>query len=157
MLKTLIIFLSLTTFQNLAIGAGGEGGGGTAGGNGGGGGSGGSKLAKRSVASIDPIEQSEADIVDSFASDCLKTLSSIYKLNSKEKDYRAKLDNEIIEKISLKRKDRSIANVNTIYYPECYAYAKETKNEIIKSLLGKGQSIPKNDMEEISPSSTMPK
>lgn len=135
-MKTSIIFLTVLILQNFALG-GGEGGGGSAGGNGGAGGSGGGqKRAMRAPASIED-DKSINESADTFGSVCLQTLKSSFKINLNDKDYMAKLDNEIILGISSKKKGRDIASVDSVQYPECYAYAKETNNEKIKSLLVK--------------------
>lgn len=132
-MKNFIFLLSLLIFQNLAFG-GGEGGSGTAGGNGGDG-----KRVKRAIASV-PDDQSIKEDVDNFGKECLTTLGSSSKLNPQDKEYRSKLDVEIQQLIDSKKKGRSIASIDSIRYPECYAYANETNNEVIKSLLSKKKS-----------------
>lgn len=155
----LALMLSL---QAIAFGDGGVGGGGSAGGGGGstgggGGGSGGSRFATRSIANVAVDEQIVKESIDSFATVCLQTLDSVYKISANEKDYRLKLNDEIVKSIRVKKNDRAVASVDTIHYPECYAYAKETDNEIIKSLLRRTPVIPTNENEEISPSSSIAK
>lgn len=154
-MKKMIMLALMLSLQAIAFGDGGEGGGGSAGGNGGG--SGGSKFATRSIANVAVDEQIVKESIDSFATVCLQTLDSVYKFSANEKDYRLKLNDEIVKSIRAKKNDRTVASVDTIHYPECYAYAKETDNEIIKSLLRRTPEILTNENEEISPPSSIAK
>lgn len=143
-MKTTLLILSLALVQNLAFG-GGETGGGTAGGNGGG-----AKITiTRSIASVAEEDLTVTESVDNFGKECLQTLGLSFKKASEEKDYRLRLDKEIETALVAKKNGRSIASVDSIHYPECFAYAKETSNDKLKSLLIKKKV---ESVEPISPS-----
>lgn len=97
-----------------------------------------------------------------FANGCLKTVSSNMTVSSSDKTFIKKASDEIIKKLKEKTsavvsKDnklgRSIASVDSIQYPECFAFADETNNREILNQLG--HKAPSTSVsQEIEPASS---
>ncbi len=125
-MKLALVFTAMILISSSAFG-GGEGG--SAGGNGS------SPKKSRSIASVEDEESEFRQSTDNYAKDCLHKLHSNFKVDIEDKDYRAKIDNEIKNSLNEKMKNPS-EQVNSVQYPDCYAYAMDTENESIKALLG---------------------
>jgi hypothetical protein len=148
-MKSTLILISLLVLQNLAFG-GGEGGGGTGGGNGGTGGSGGSTKMMRAPASVDTDDEAfNLETIKNYGNNCLETLNSKYIATTiKDKDFITKLNSEIeLALVAVQMK----TSVDSIHYPECYAFALETQNAKLKLLLQKKKTAKVQSPAQIEP------
>lgn len=91
----------------------------------------GNKLLNRSPAAVEV----EIESLEGFANDCLETLGSNLKVNFKDRNYREKLDPEIKSLLEKKKSGPKKTKVDSIHFPECYAYANEVSSKEIKLLL----------------------
>jgi hypothetical protein len=135
-MKHLISTIILSMLFSLAH-AGGEGVGGTGGGNGGSG-----NTMTRLPASNSEMDEVVSNEIDAYGSSCLKTLKSTLTLSKSDSDFRKRLNEEIFSKLNERKKNN--LKLDTVNFPECFAYARETNNEELKSLLVK-KRIPASD------------
>jgi len=101
-----------------------------------------------------------------FANGCLKTISSGMVVSANDKTFIKMASEEIIKKLKEKtsiveqkniKTGRGIASVDTIQYPECYAFADETSNKEILNQLGHRPQTPPSSHEAEPTSSSISK
>ena len=122
----LLLIIAISLISSSVYAGGSEGG--SAGGNGT------SPKMTRAIASVEDDELELNQSIDSYAKDCLHKLGSSFKIDTQDKNYRAKVDKEIKSLLEDKRKSNP-SEINGPELPECYAYAKDTKNETIKAII----------------------
>lgn len=124
---TLLLITAISLISSAAYAGGNEGGSA-------GGGNGTHPKMSREPANANEDELEFNQSVDNYAKDCLHKLGSNFKIDTQDKDYRSKIDKEIKSLLDEKVKSKA-SEISNSELPECYAYARDTKNEAIKAII----------------------
>jgi hypothetical protein len=109
-----------------------------------------------SVSTLNGFKENDIEVNESialYANDCLKSLSSSVAVAAKDATFVKTASDEILKKILDKKQGRNIASIDSIQYPECYAFAKEINNTEIINLLGR-KKVPVLSSPEVEPNAT---